>query len=334
MRPPVGWGCKRVRIPFKLMCCLLLALFFGPPCCLGADTRLTLKATASVVGNAVRLSDIAAVSGLPAADMARIGATVVAQSPPPGQTRFVDVDYIRIRLKQAGLDPRTMVFAGSPDVRVLRRSAALPRDHIERAIEAAIRQRMPWPAEAVTISDIHFDDRIELPVGNLTCQIDPVRNEDYLGQTVMTLVLSVDGEPVRKLPFQATIAVMADVVAVAEPIGKHQHIEADDLAVVSRNLADLPSDVVTDPEAALGNRATRMIYPDTVLRASMIALPPLVRRGDLVKIVARTGSMTITATGTVREKGCKGDLVRVVNTDSKRIITARVTGPGAVEVNF
>ena len=334
MRPPPAPGCDIARIAFEMMVCLLLALLCWPLGSPATQTGLTLKSAVTVDGEAVRLSDVATVSGLSPADMARLGAIVVAQSPPPGQMRFVDVDYIRIRLRQAGVDTDTMAFAGSADVRVKRRSAKLPTVQIKRAIESSIRQRMPWSFQAVTISDIHFDEHIQLPVGKLTYRIDPGRHEDYLGPTAMTLVLYVDGEPLRLVPVRATIAVMADVVAAASPIGKHQHIEADDLTVISRDLATLPSDIVTDLEDALGNRATRMIYPDTVLQTSMIAMPPMVRRGDVVKIVARTGAMTITATGTIREKGCKGDLVRVVNTDSKRVVTARVTGPGAVEVNF
>ena len=38
--------------------------------------------------------------------------------------------------------------------------------------------------------------------------------------------------------------------------------------------------------------------------------------------------MTISATGMIKQQGCKGEMVRVVNTDSNRIITARVTVPG------
>jgi flagella basal body P-ring formation protein FlgA len=44
--------------------------------------------------------------------------------------------------------------------------------------------------------------------------------------------------------------------------------------------------------------------------------------------------MTITATGKVKQQGCKGEMISVINTDSNRVITARVIGPGAVEVEF
>ncbi len=295
---------------------------------------LTLQAVADVDGDLVRLSDIASLSGGPQHQLTALGATAVAKSPQPGQTRFVGADYIRIRLKQAGFDTASMRFKGPQDVRVSRQSVALPTRRIQRAVETAIRNSMPWNNDDVTVSGISFDETVRLPSGKLTYQIVPKRHEDYLGSTILGLHLFVDGKPVRKLWVNATICVMADVVTVIRPLGKHQHIQPEDLAVQRRDRAGLAADTVTRIQDALGNRTTRAIYPDTVLASSMFASPPLVRRGDIVKIVASAGAMTITATGLVKQQGRKGDAVRVMNTDSRRIITARVTGPGAVKVDF
>lgn len=297
-------------------------------------TWLTLKAEALVDQDSVRLSDIATFSGTSENQVKTIGATVVARSPQPGQTRFVSTNYIRIRLKQAGVDTSSMIFKGPTDVRITRQAAAMPIQRIQRAVETAIRSRMPWKNEDVTISEVTLDETIQLPTGRLTYRIVPSRNEDYLGRTILALHLFVDGEPVRKVWVNATISVMADVVTVIRPLGKHSYIEPADLSVERRSLEDLSSNTVRRIDDALGNRTTRMIYPQTVLQSSMFASPPLVRRGDIVKIVANSGPMIITATGMVKQQGCKGEMVRVVNTDSNRIITARVTGPGTVEVNF
>ena len=297
-------------------------------------TCLTLKSAALVEQDSIRLSDIATLTGTSENQVKILGATVVARSPQPGQTRFVGLDYIRIRLKQAGVDTSSMVFKGPPDVRITRQAAALPAQRIQRAVEMAIRSRMPWKNEDVTIGEIDMDETLQLPTGRLTYRIVPSRNEDYLGRTILALHLFVDGEPVRKVWVNATISVMADVVTVIRPLGKHAFIQPADLSVERRNIEDLSSDTISRIEDAMGNRTTRMIYPQTVLESSMFVSPPLVKRGDIVKVTARTGPMTITATGMVKQQGCKGEMVRVVNTDSNRIITARVTGPGAVEVNF
>lgn len=210
----------------------------------------------------------------------------------------------------------------------------LPVKRIQNEIEATIRSRMPWKNENVTISDVRFDETVDLPAGRLSYRIVPNRDEDFLGRTLLALHLFVDGQPVRKLWADATIAVLADVVTVIRPLGKHQHIELADLALVRRDLAQLPVDTVSRIEDALGHRTTRPIYPHTVLQSGMMVAPPMVRRGDIVRIVANAGPMTITATGKVKQQGSKGEMVRVTNMDSNRVITARVIGPGAVEVDF
>ena len=296
--------------------------------------RVDLKPTVIVDREAVRLSDLAAVSGTSNGPLATLGEIVVAQAPLPGKTRFLDRDDIRLRLRQAGHDMASIEFQGAESVRMTRRAKTLPVDRIRRDVEAAIRQRMPWPDDQTIVRDIRFDEALQLPTGRLTYRITPNRNEDYLGRTVLALQLFVDDEPFRRVWVNATISVMADVVTVVRPLGKQQTIAREDLAVQPRDLAQLPADVVRRVEEAIGNRTTRMIYPDTILESGMFVAPPLVQRGDIVKIVARSGPLTITATGQVKQSGCKGEMVRVMNTDSSRIITARVTGPGAVEVEF
>jgi flagellar basal body P-ring formation protein FlgA len=201
-------------------------------------------------------------------------------------------------------------------------------------VETAIRSRMPWKNNDVTIGDITFDDNIALPSGRLTYRIEPTPHEDYIGRTILGLRLFVDGKPVRKLWVKATITVMAKVVTVIRPLGKYQHIQPADLAMEHRDLTKLPADTVLSLKDAVGNRTTRMIYPHTVLESKMMTSPPLVRRGDIVKIIARSGPMIITATGLAKQQGSKGEMVHVANTDSRRVITARVTGPGTVEVDF
>ncbi len=328
---------QRYESSLRLGACLFLILMpfvFTPAAFSAEGTCLTLKASVVVDQDVVRLSDIGSLRGPSKSQLQSLGTTVVAKSPQPGQTRLVSIDYVRIRLRQAGVDTDALIYKGPQDVRISRRAATLPVRRIQRAVETAIRTRMPWKNEDVGISRITFDETIVLSTGKLSYRIVPNRNEDYLGRTMLALHLFVDGEPVRKLWVNATISVMADVVTVNRPLGKHQHIELSDLSVERRDLASLPSDTVSRIEDALGNRTTRMIYPNTVLQSSMIALPPLVKRGDIVKIVANSGPMTISVTGMVKQQGRKGEMVRVVNTDSKRIVTARVIGPGAVAVDF
>lgn len=295
---------------------------------------LSLKPAVVVHSDAVLLADIADGKTLGREYARQWGTIVVGRSPLAGQTRLVTLETIRLRLRQAGINPDEIVFKGSKDVQVTREAMTLPVERIKQAVEAEIRARMPWKNEDVTIESIAFDETIQLPSGELAFQIEPNRNETFLGRTLLALHLVVNDQPVRRVWVNATLSVMTDVVVVARPLGRNQPIEPADLTRERRNRAELTSDVVDSIEAALGHRTTRMIYPGTVLQSNMLVLPPLVKRGDVVKIVAHSGSLTITATGLARQQGSLGEMVRVMNTDSNRVITARVAGPGEVTVNF
>ena len=320
------------RFRFGLFLVALMFVFAGP--LQASETVVSLRPMAEVKSNFVRLSEIATVSGPSTSHCNVLRNVEITRSPLPGQKRFVGADFIRIRLRQSGIDTDTILFTGSDDVSISRKKATLSTQQIRSDVERQIRRLMPWDDEDVVIQNISLDDTVILPAGKQSYRIIPNRNEDYLGRTVFALHFLVDGVVVRKTWVNVTISVSVDVVAVVRPLGKHQHIEPDDIVLKRHDLAKLPSDTVRNIEDALGNRTKRMIYPNTVLQSSMIVTPPMVRRGDLVKIVASSGPMTITASGRIKQQGCKGDLVKVVNTDSNRIITARVTGPGKVAVEF
>jgi flagella basal body P-ring formation protein FlgA len=322
-------------VDFTLVVIFLAGLIGIPPTAQATgNIRLTLKEATVIDQGPVRLSDVAVLGGSSDDERRRLGSISIATAPLPGQTRFVGIDYIRVRLKQAGVDTARMQFGGSRNVRISRRSVALPADKIRLGVEKAIRYHMPWRPEDVTLGEIRIDESVHLPVGPLTYRVVPAPDEDYLGRTVLAVHLYVDGEPVKKVTARTSISVMADVVVANRPLAKRRRIERSDLAMERRDLAMLPAGCLRRIEDAIGNRASDMIYPRTVLQANMITTPPVVRRGDIVRITASAGPMVITATGKAKQQGCKGETVHVVNTDSNRIITARVTGPGAVEVDF
>jgi flagella basal body P-ring formation protein FlgA len=100
------------------------------------------------------------------------------------------------------------------------------------------------------------------------------------------------------------------------------------------DLSGVPDGVVTDLGAVLGKRTRRAIGARTPLRADLIELPPLVKRGDLVMIVAETNGLKITTLGQVKKRGRLGERIPVINMDSKKILYARVIDSNTVKVDF
>ncbi len=84
----------------------------------------------------------------------------------------------------------------------------------------------------------------------------------------------------------------------------------------------------------IGKRTKRVIDASSIFRYNFLEVLPLVKRGDLVTIVAESEALKITTQGVVTEKGCKGEMVRVINTSSRKEVFARVRDARTVEVEF
>jgi flagella basal body P-ring formation protein FlgA len=65
-----------------------------------------------------------------------------------------------------------------------------------------------------------------------------------------------------------------------------------------------------------------------------VARRPLVRKGDMVEVLASDGLLTVSLKGLALQSGAKGETITVRNPDSKKDFTASVTDENRVQVRF
>lgn len=85
-------------------------------------------------------------------------------------------------------------------------------------------------------------------------------------------------------------------------------------------------------EEAIGMEVRSSIRAGRTIRRSDLRHPILVKRNQLVNIVYRRGSLVIRGEGRALRDGGKGEAIRVMNLDSRMIVTGRVATNGQVEV--
>jgi len=70
------------------------------------------------------------------------------------------------------------------------------------------------------------------------------------------------------------------------------------------------------------------------VRAGLLTQVPVVSRGAQVVLVAAQRGLRITTPGIVKEDGGAGEIVRVVNSASGKVVNGRVVDAKTVEVMF
>ncbi|WP_264050757.1 flagellar basal body P-ring formation chaperone FlgA [Methylobacterium flocculans] len=90
------------------------------------------------------------------------------------------------------------------------------------------------------------------------------------------------------------------------------------------------SAVVDAPMAIVGRVARRMLLPGEPVPVNAIDDPRLVSRGTPTQIVFEEQGLLITAVGAPLQNGGLGDVIRVRNTDTNRIVLGTVMADGRI----
>jgi flagella basal body P-ring formation protein FlgA len=99
-------------------------------------------------------------------------------------------------------------------------------------------------------------------------------------------------------------------------------------------VSGLPRGAVTRPEDAVGKEARVGIPVLAPLRHDQLRAPAMVRRGDVVTLLAESAGLRITTRGEVREDAPQNGQVRVWNAASHKEVVGRVVDAGTVAVGF
>lgn len=312
---------------------MILFLLFLDCSFVFARTLVEVPGQVSVHSNLIRLGDIAHIKGDDSRLINALKSIELGKAPLPGETREIHTHYIGMKIRQNNIDPETLTLDLPESVEVRREAIEISPQKIETIVKQFIHKKMPWDPKQVTIK-ISQAKGFSLATGNITYEVVPQKREDYLGVSNFSVIFEVDGNVERKIWVRAHIDVSREVVVTNRPLGRHDTIAEDDIRLEKMNLAELSASVVSDPLEVIGKRTKRAIDSNQPLRLNFLEVPPLVRRGDLVTIVAESDTLKITTQGIVSENGSKGEMVRVINTTSRKDVYARVVDSQTVAVDF
>ena len=330
----------KTKLSKQLFSRLLFMLTLASICTLAADlwadptTIIRIRDRVEIDGAEVLLGQIATIEGGDVRNNQHLKDIVIGKAPLPGDSRHFDRQHLQMRLKQHHVDLATVVVEAPPHVEVTRSHVEIQKPEIEKIVSEFIVQQTHQNNRTVRIKEIRIPDSVILSKGRITYKVTVPRSRQLMGRCPIAVHFSVNGHTQKKVWATAVIEILGPVVVTRKPLGRHKPITEDDIEVQTLDLANLPANVLSDPDAVIGKRTKRAIGAQAPLRANSIELPPLVKRGDLVVIIAESESLKITTLGQVKKKGCLGERIPVVNLDSKKVLHARVVDANTVKIDF
>jgi len=149
-----------------------------------------------------------------------------------------------------------------------------------------------------------------------------IGKDSPLGTTIFTLGIYNDDKLVKAVPVSIGVTLLVDALVTTTPINAGE--EMCDLTLAKRTITGRGEMPLTDFKLVENKQAARYIPAGSIVFQSMIEEVPIIKPGDKVKILVDKGPVKVSADGEARQKGARGELIRVTNLGSKKIIQAEI----------
>jgi flagella basal body P-ring formation protein FlgA len=296
-----------------------------------ATLTVTFAEKATVTGDRILLGDIARISPTDDSGQA-LGRLVIANAPAPGKSKTLQTPSVISSLRNNS-QASAVQWVGKREVVVNRQAIKITRDQLYNIIaEFLADNKENIPKGDIRFTSMRAPSEVFLPYGKLSWRVTPSR-PNITDSSSFSVFFKVDGKPARNCTVRGRVEILTDIAVATETIRKGTVIRPEQITMKRKNIvaADHP---VFKPENVIGMQAARTIGAGKVVEHDHITSPPVISAGDLVKVIAGKGHLSISTKGVARSAGIIGDTIRVKNIRSNKLIYARVEGPGMVSVEF
>lgn len=203
-------------------------------------------------------------------------------------------------------------------------------DIVATAITAGKQRARQHGHDNISVDVRPLDNRLRLP----RCAT-PLTG--VIPQTSAVLgVVSVRIECAEPKPW--SIYVRAKVIAqravpvLARPLARGAIVSKADIKLVDMPVESVANGIIFDPAQIIGMQVVRSLDADATVRVNQLRAPNVVKRGQLVTLIAGAGGLKVKVQGKAMGDAIAGERVSVANLSSGKKVEGTANADGTVSV--
>jgi len=251
-------------------------------------------------------------------------AFILAPSPKPNDTLTWNAKTLNRISNAFGLGWRGLA---TDQVHIRRLASVVSQDMISNAISSSLIDQ-----------GLHSDNDLEFVGASaeilLPHDMNPtitVMNSSYnkSRHTFSATLMTPDNKTHK---FTGVAHAMVQIPVLNTPARRGDYIKQSMISMMNIREDMIADNMILTIDELVNMSPRKIIRANTPIASKDLAKPTMVKRGDLVTMRLHQGPIQITALAKALETGTKGDLIRVMNMDSKRTLQAQITGLGEATV--
>ncbi|MBA3008869.1 MAG: flagellar basal body P-ring formation chaperone FlgA [Proteobacteria bacterium] len=309
-------------------------LFVCPPG-LDADTagprevKIRVKETSLVQGPQILLGEVAQIQA--GSFLKEILQTMeLGNAPKPGKIKQLNKNQVVSLIQSQPGMPEAVSIEIPENIYVKRDSQQIEQQKVREQVELFLSDSFrdkEYELEQLSIKDLDL-----YPQGNVDLSGISNSRIDKNGNFTLFMDILIDGNREDRIRISGKVAVYENILCAKRNLAKGEQLLGTDVYWVRKNILSLRGDGIRTSREIENKLLKTGIKKDDPISASDLQEIPLIRKGDVITLVARSNRLLIATSGISQEDGYADQLIRVENIRSGKIVRGLVKEKFTVEV--
>lgn len=203
-------------------------------------------------------------------------------------------------------------------------------DSIYGFVKETIEKNISSTSGEYEINVLPLDDQLKL--AECTQPLEALKTSNMIKAGRVSIGVHCSGEKKWSIFVSAVIKAYETVIVLTRPLQRGEIITRGHLSLEKMDVSNARGEFVTQFDQVENKEAARNMPTGAILGLRGVVVPPLIKRKDKVVISSGQTGVSVQMSGTALMDGTAGQVIRVKNDSSGRVISGTVIEAGVVMV--
>ncbi len=315
---------------------LVLSTFILIPDISAGKIEVNLMDKVILEEKTITFRDISTVTGDDVKLVTRINDIEIGKTPWANSVRTINKDFMKMRLNASNVNVSDVSFTNANLVTVSVESTKVTGLEISQKAKEYLLSVLPVTDRETTIELARRpgDQWIPSKRDKINFNVSLVDSSKDRGKIELIITASSIGMRYFKIPVHFNVRVFEYVAITKRKITRNQQLTRGNVFMARRETTKIRGLAFSSRDNLTGKTAAVSIQPYTILTEDMVEIPPTIKQGSIVKLVIMSSGFNIVTKGQAQQTGYAGEVIKVKNLDSKKILYGEIIDSNRVQITF
>lgn len=297
-----------------------------------AAGRIAFSQRVVVVDEDILLGEAADISGVSDETKASLAVLKLGRAPQPDKDLNLARSQVEARLYNAGIDPALYQLVIPDTVTFHRKASFVTGVQLLEFAKEYLERNIVWPGGPVRVEFIKEPPGVTLPYGAVTFSAVLDRSPDQSGARSFRIDIYLDGVKQRTQSMSSYLELYGDTLVAARDIPAGTYLTDTDVEVREVRLDQARRGALTNPDDAAGKKARRAIRAGEPVTRGALDVDPDIKANAAINLIIPGQGFVVSARGKALEDGFKGELIRVITLENRKVLEGVILDGNTVEI--